>query len=318
MRILMIAVNDPAGTLGLFKRALDGHTGHQCRVATLETRYVHAWEKDLHVPDLDAAGLDELEGLLRNSDVFHFHMTADEHLELGPFRPADFLAGKALVHHHHGHPDFRGNPEKYQEKYRTLGRRNLLVSTPDLLKKLPEARWQPNLVMVDEPRYTPAQRTAADWAGPLRLAHSPTRRDLKNTDELSAIARRMGDAVALDLIDDAPHAQCLRRKARAHACFDHMQGYYGMSSLEALSLGLATIAGLDDWCAGHIQEFTGTPDLPWLTPRTPAELEATLRDLAADPALRRAAGEAGRRFMLDNWSDAKAVQRLDEFYNTLQ
>ncbi|MEW5772164.1 MAG: glycosyltransferase family 1 protein [Thermodesulfobacteriota bacterium] len=318
MRILMIGINDPAGTAMLFKRALESHTGHSCRVATLETRYSHAWEKDLHVPDLDASGLEELEDLLRRSDVLHFHMTADEHLQLGPFRPADYLAGKALVHHHHGHPDFRGNPEKYQDKYRRLGRKNLLVSTPDLLKKLPAARWQPNLVMVNEPRYTPPARTDADWAGPLRLAHSPTRRDLKNTDELLALAQRMGEAMRLDLIDDAPHAECLRRKKAAHACFDHMQGYYGMSSLEALSLGLATIAGLDDWCAGHIREFAGVDDLPWLVARDGDELERTLGDLARDPALRRATGEAGRRFMLERWSDEKVAQRLDGFYRTLE
>lgn len=317
MRILMIAVNDPAGTAVLFRRALAAHTGHVCRVVTLQTRYTHAWEKDLHVPDLDAAGLEELEELLRKSDVFHFHMTADENLRLGPFLPADYLAGKAVVHHHHGHPDFRDNPEKYRKKYRRLGRTNLLVSTPDLLRKLPEARWQPNLVMVREPRYTPPERPDADWAGPLRLAHSPTRRDLKNTDELVDIARRLGPAVALDLIDDVPHAECLRRKAAAHACFDHLQGYYGMSSLEALSLGLATIAGLDDWCAGHMREFAGTSDLPWLVAHGPEELERTLRGLAADPGLRRAAGEAGRRFMLKCWSDAKVARRLDEFYTDL-
>jgi glycosyltransferase involved in cell wall biosynthesis len=317
MRILMIGINDPAGTAVLFKRALETHTGHSCRVVTLETRYTHAWDKDLHVPDLDATGLDELEEALRASDVFHFHMTADENLKLGPFLPADFLAGKAIVHHHHGHPDFRGNPEKYQEKYRLLGRNNLLVSTPDLLKKLPAARWQPNLVAVSEPRYTPAQRSDADWTGPLRLTHSPTRRDLKNTDELLAIAARLDGALALDLIDDVAHAECLRRKKASHACFDHMQGYYGMSSLEALSLGLATVAGLDDWCAGHIREFAGTDALPWLVARTGEELETTLRDLAGDPALRRAAGGAGRRFMLEHWSENKVAQRLDEFYRTL-
>ena len=97
-----------------------------------------------------------------------------------------------------------------------------------------------------------------------------------------------------------------------------MQGYYGMSSLEALSLGLATIAGLDDWCAGHIREFAGTADLPWLVARTGEELERTLRGLAADPSLRRAAGEAGRRFMLERWSDAKVALLLDEFYRNLR
>lgn len=317
MRILMMGINDPAGTTVLFKRALEAHTEHACRVVTLETRYTHAWDKDLHVPDLDPAGLEELEGLLRASDVFHFHMTADENLQLGPFLPRDFLAGKAVVHHHHGHPDYRTDSSRYLEKYRRLGRRNILVSTPDLLARFPMARWQPNLVAVHEPRYTPAQRSDADWAGPLRLTHSPTRRDLKNTDELLAITARLDGQVVLDLIDDVPHAECLRRKKSAHACFDHMQGYYGMSSLEALSLGLATVAGLNEQVMEHIRDFAGTADLPWLMARSEEELERTLRGLAADPARRRAAGEAGRRFMLESWSDAKVARRLSDFYANL-
>ncbi len=325
MRILMIAINDPAGTAIRFCRALNEHTGHHCRLATLETRYTHGWEADLHVPDLDADGLDELHGLLRDSDVFHFHMTADEHTALGPLVLADFMAGKALVHHHHGHPDFRDNTGKYEAKYKALGRTNLLVSTPDLLRILPQARWQPNLVPVRDPAYTPGRRDAAFWDGPLRLTHSPTRRDLKNTDQLLEIVADLNangafpkPRIWLDLMDDVPHADCLRRKRSAHACFDHMQGYYGMSSLEAMSLGLATIAGLDDWCAGHVREFAGTADLPWLAARDGKELERTLQALAHDPDLRRQAGERARAFMLKHWDDQRAAARLAAFYETLQ
>jgi len=320
MRILMIAINDPAGTAIRFSRALREHAGVDCRLVTLESRYNHGWEKDLHLPDLDADGLDELSGLLRESDVFHFHMTADENLALGPFLPADHLKGKAIVHHHHGHPDFRGNPEKYQEKYARLGRRNLLVSTPDLLRKLPGAAWQPNLVPVLDPDYSPGERDARYWGGPLRLTHSPTRKDLKNTDEFVELVSSLnaaGRLVSLDMIDDAPHADCLRRKKAAHACFDHMQGYYGMSSLEALSLGLATVAGIDDWCAGHIHDFAGPEALPWLLARTGPELLKVLGELADDPGLRREAGEAGRRFMLTRWSDANCAARLAAFYRNL-
>ncbi len=320
MRILMIAVNDPAGTAIRFSRALNEHAGIPCRLITLESRYNHGWEKDLHAPDLDADGLDELAGLLRESDVFHFHMTADETLALGPFLPADHLTGKAIVHHHHGHPDFRGNPLKYQEKYKKLGRRNLLVSTPDLLRKLPGAAWQPNLVPVFAPEYSPGERDEAYWSGPLRLTHSPTRKDLKNTDEFVGLVERLnaaGRPVSLDMIDDAPHADCLRRKKTAHACFDHMQGYYGMSSLEALSLGLATVAGIDDWCAGHIHDFAGPEELPWLVARNSAELARVLGRLADDPDLRRDAGEAGRRFMTTRWSDAQCAARLADFYRNL-
>ena len=327
MRILMIAINDPAGTAIRFCRALGTHTAHRCRLVTLETRYTHGWDKDLHVPDLDDAGLDELRDLLRHRDVLHFHMTADEHTALGPqgsLIPADFMHGKALVHHHHGHPDFRDNKGKYAAKYEALGRNNLLVSTPDLLHLLPKARWQPNLVPVNDPAYAPDERDEAYWDGPLRLTHSPTRKDLKNTDQLTAIVDEMnaggasaGTGISLDLMDDVPHAECLRRKRSAHACFDHMQGYYGMSSLEAMSLGLATLAGPNEHTLSHVREFAETNETPWILVRNGQELGRALAALAADPALRREAGEHGRAFMLKRWSDQRAAARLADFYENL-
>jgi hypothetical protein len=321
MRILMMAVNDPAGTAIQFCRALNAEGRHQCRLVTLETRYNHAWDKDLHLPDLDADGLDTVADLLRTSDVFYFHMILDETMPLGPFRPADFLAGKAVVHHHHGHPDFRAQPEKYREKYRRLGRHNLLVSTPDLLHKLPEARWQPNLVPVNAPAYCPDPVEPAFWEGPLRLTHSPTRRDLKNTDELLAVIQELtasGIPVDLDLIDNTPHPDCLVRKKAAQACFDHMQGYYGMSSLEALSLGRAVVAGLDDWNLATIRTFVGDAPLPWRIARNAGELRQRLAELAQSPALRREVGEASRRFMAERWSDRLCAKRLADFLDGVQ
>jgi hypothetical protein len=324
MRILMMAINDPAGAAIRLSRALNAEGRHRCRLVTLETRYNHGWDKDLHLPDLAADGLDELAGLLRDSDVYYFHMTLDETVPLGPFHPAEHLSGKAVVHHHHGHPDFRAHPEKYREKYRRLGRKNLLVATPDLLRKLPEARWQPNLVPVDDSAYSPGPMDFTDqafWQGPLRLTHSPTRKDLKNTDELLAVVKDLnasGPAVELDLIDTAPHAECLARKKAAHACFDHMQGYYGLSSLEALSQGRAVVAGLDDWNQAAIHEFVGPAPLPWLLARDARSLRQRLVELATEPVYRREVGEASRRFMVARWNDRQCAVRLADFLDQLE
>jgi len=319
MNVLMIAVNDPAGTGIAFCRAVNRLGRHTCRIATLETRYTHSWDKDIHVPDLDEQGLAELERLLKTSDVLHFHMTADERLRLGPFLPADHLAGKAVVHHEHGHHEFRGDPERFRAKYRALGRTNLLVSTPDLLRMMPEARWQPNLVHESEHLYTPSARP---WTGPLKVAHSPTRKDLKNTDDLLAVTRELAQAgvlLQLDLIDDVPHAQCLARKRAAHVLFDHMQGYYGVSSLEGLSQGLAVIAGLDEWNLRHAAEFAGVgaEKLPWVLARGREELKAALAGLMADPERCRELGAASRRFMERCWSEAKVAGRLCDFWDGL-
>lgn len=315
----MIAVNDPAGTGIAFCKAVNRLGRHHCRIVTLETRYTHAWEKDLHLPDLDEAGLAELERLLKTSDVFHFHMTADEQLRLGPFLPADYLSGKAVVHHEHGHHDFRSDPESFRAKYRALGRRHLLVSTPDLLKMMPEARWQPNLVHEREEAYSPAERR---WDGPLLLAHSPTRKDLKNTDELLAVVERLrrdGLGIEFEFIDNVPHAECLRRKRACHALFDHMQGYYGVSSLEGLAQGLAVIAGLNAWNRAHVAEFSGLPEaaLPWVLAQDEDSLARALRLLAQDLPRCRQIGEDSRRFVTEHWSEAKVAGRLCDFWDAM-
>jgi glycosyltransferase involved in cell wall biosynthesis len=315
MRILMFAVNDPAGAGMALCAALSRHTECKARLVTLETRYNHNFARDMHIPDLDAADLDELETLLRTSDVFHFHMTADEDTRFGPFLPKDHLRGKRVVHHHHGHPDFRGDPEKYRRKYRERQRRNLLVSTPDLLRLLPGARWQPNAVPVDEAAYTPL---AARPDGPLRIGQSPTNKALKNTEEFVRITDELAATPLLPrnerlLIDNVPHKECLRLKRTADIFFDHMQGYFGMSSLEALSQGVPTVAGLDDWNLEQVEDFAGLP-APWVIARDGDSLKRRLEELLLDADARLHLGRRSRSFMESGWNDAKVARRLAEYY----
>lgn len=310
MQILMITINDPAGTAIAFTRAINKYTDHTCRLITKEIRYNFMFEKDLHLPRLDEDGWGEVERLLTTSDVFYFHMTADEHMALGPFRPVNYMKGKLIVHHHHGHPDFRGNPEKYQQKYRALGRRNLLVSTPDLLKLLPGAVWQPNLVPIDDPIYTPMEDKPEV---PVVISHSPTKKDLKNTDEflqtVDRVRRESDVPVELRLIEKTPHRECLRLKRESHVLFDHMHGYFGVSSLEGLSQGVCVIAGLDDWNRRHLEDFAGTSDLPWVH-AVPPDLKNVLATLINEPIRRRDLGASSRNFMQAHWRPEKVVEHL--------
>lgn len=322
MRIAMITVNDPAGVSILMAKAINRFTEHTCRLITTEYRYNFAYEKDLHVPALSSEGVDELADVLEHSDIFHFHLLADENLQLGPYVVKQFLKKQIVVHHHHGHPDFRGNPEKYQKKYQELGRTNLLVSTPDLLRMLPGARWQPNFVPTDERMFMPPEEPRRLKKKQLRIAHSPTRKELKNTDELCAIVEQLnvegaGRHYALDLIENTPYVECLRRKQECDVLFDHMQGYFGMSSLEALSQGKPTIAGLDDWNISHICDYFGCASVPWVLARTGEELGGAIRRLAEDPEERAELGEASRSFMERTWNAPNAVLPLVEWYQNL-
>ncbi len=311
MHIVMVTTNDPAGTAIGFTRALNRYTEHSCRLVTTEIRYNFLFEKDLHVPALET--YDELRDVLRQADVFHFHMLADEHLALGPLRVAEYLRDQPIVHHHHGEPQFRADPRKFARQELALGR-PALVSTPDLLRAYPEAKWLPNTVPLDNPDYQPfPDKTSGD----VTVAHSPTRRDLKNTSEFLAAVehvRRQDPRLRPRLIENTLHRKCLQLKRTSDISYDHMQGYFGVSSLESLSQGVPTIAGLDLWCLQHIHKFAGTSVNPWVIARTQDQLEDALLTLLLDEPQRTEVGFLSRAWMKKHWTEEKIAQRLSGFY----
>jgi glycosyltransferase involved in cell wall biosynthesis len=316
MNILMITENDPAGMGIAFTHAINRHTEHNCRLITTITKYNFDFEKDLHVPDLNAEGFEEIEALLKKADIIHFHILADENITLGPIKPKDYIDGKKIVHHHHGHPDFRSHPEKYRKKYRRLKRR-VLVSTPDLLSLLPEAAWQPNLVPLDSHPYLPY---TGSGNGKVRICHSPTRKDLKNTEEFYSVVtslQKRHSNLELVIVENTAHADCLRTKQACHIHFDHMQGYFGVSSLEGLSQGKPVIAGLDDRNLRSIKDFTGVERLPWVIARSQDELEDKIEELILDSALRHNIGVESRRFMQNSWTETQVLEVLLKVYEIL-
>ncbi len=328
MKIVMITENDPAGMGIAFTNAINTYTEHSCRLITTTTKYNFDFEKDLHIPDIltqittdstdsaDSDGFEEVEQLLRDADIIHFHMLADDNISLGSIKVKDYLPGKAILHHHHGHPDFRSHPEKYRHKYRRL-KRKVLVSTPDLLQLMPGATWQPNLVPIDSPPYLPVQGREN---GKVRICQSPTRKDLKDTEEfksvISSLKKKYGNLEGV-IIENTQHENCLRAKQKCDIHFDHMRGYYGVSSLESLSQGKPVIAGLDDWNVECIKEFIGADELPWVVARNKEELSAKLEMLISDKDLRQSGGEYSRKFMEKYWTEQNVLEILIEVYNKL-
>lgn len=309
MLIVMVTTDDPAGAASKFAQAVNRTTPHRCRlITTRENRYKAGWARDLHVPSLKT--FDEVGDLLSMADVLHFHLTADENLEIGPYRPRDFLKRQKILHHHHGEPDFRANPRKFAGREAALGRR-AIVSTPDLWAMYPEATWVPNSVPIHDMLYLPLAHRNGHNGPETVVGHSPTRRELKNTDDFLAVARELPGVRPL-MIESVPNDECLRLKRRCDLFFDHMQGYYGISSLEALSQGVPTIAGLDDWNIRCLRDFAGGDELPWIIARDRDQLR---RDLLCGK--REELGLPSRVFMEKHWTEARIASRLVSFYESL-
>ncbi|TVM32234.1 glycosyltransferase family 4 protein [Oceanidesulfovibrio marinus] len=315
MNILMLAINDPAGTAIAFTNAINRYTEHTCRLVTKELRYTCMFEKDLHEEWLDAAEKQEVGVLMEEADIFHFHMTCDEDTPFCGFLPRDFMGRTIIVHHHHGHPDFRGDPVKFERKYDERARINRLVSTPDLLKLLPGSRWQPNIVPIHDVLYLPRPDIKDET---VQIAHAPTRKELKNTAELLHVLEKLKAEdlpFGFTMIENKTHAECLRIKRRSQIVFDHLQGYFGISSLESLSQGRCVVAGLDDWNRRNILEITGAERLPWFLSSLDT-LEDDLRELILNHETRMAYGHYARTFMETYWNEQRMISHLIDFYES--
>ena len=114
-----------------------------------------------------------------------------------------------------------------------------------------------------------------------------------------------------------PHHIALKAKRLANIVFDHMEGYYGISSLEGLSMGKPVIAGLNDYCVDAIVKFfnlKGDASIPWQRPLTQSVLNNALIDLVGNQQFRTITGKKSREFMENTWNDKYLAQRLIDVY----
>jgi len=315
----MITDNDPAGMGIAFTNAINRYTDHRCRLITTGEKYGFDYETDIHLPNIEDDDFDEVEALLKEADIIHFHVLRDENSHLGPLVIKDYIKGKKILHHHHGHPDYILNAAAYNEKYRKL-KRKVVVSTPDLLKVAENATWVPNLVPLNDVQFLPRY----DYSLPqdvIKICQSPTRKYHKHTKEFKAaigtLQRKYPEKIQPVIIELAPYLECLRIKRACHIVFDHMRGWFGISSLESLCQGKPVIAGLDDWNIQCIKEFTGADEVPWVVVRNRDELEDRLEELIGNGGLRNRFGVASRRFMERYWTEKHVLKILMETYKTL-
>ena len=317
MKILMITDNDPAGMGIAFCNAINRYSEHSCRLITTQERYGIDFEKDIHLPDIEDDDFGEVEQLLKDADIFHFHMLRDENSHLGPLVIRDYIKGKKILHHHHGHPEYLINADAYNEKYKRL-KRKVIVSTPDLLKMAENSTWVPNIVPINDVQFLPRyEHTLPD--DKIRVCQSPTRKFHKHTNEFIKVMRdleKRHSNLETIIIEKTPYFECLRIKRTCNIVFDHMRGWFGIASLESLSHGKPVIAGLDDWNIECIKDFTGSESLPWLVARNEDELEQCLIRLIGDGDVRRFHGERSRVFMEDHWTECHAVRYLIDVYES--
>ncbi|MCE7480332.1 hypothetical protein LZG07_00060 [Microbacterium profundi] len=156
------------------------------------------------------------------------------------------------------------------------------VSTPDLLRFVPGARWLP--VVVDPERWSfAAARPALDGDGPIRVVHAPTRAGLKGSDQIADIMDRLQSEGVVEYIEvrGTPSNQMPELYGSADIVLDQfLAGAYGVAACEALAAGRLVVSHVEDATRKTVQTLSGRA-LPIVQARW-RELEDVIRAIAAD------------------------------------
>jgi hypothetical protein len=147
----------------------------------------------------------------------------------------------------------------------------------------------------------------------IKIAHSPTRRDYKNTDLLIELVKQIPEA-ELVLIEGRTNEESLKLKAACDITFDQMHLCYGNSGLEGMCFGHAVIVGPTNAARNLILSHIGYEPYIYATPDT---LYDVLKKLTFDADYRNHYALLGKKYIKD-YHDSKIVtNKLVKIYKKI-
>jgi len=270
-------------------------------------------------------------------DVFHFHFLASFFC-ISSFCELKYLKklGKRIVFHFCG-CDIREKSatiEKYElscctecdypseacensfkTKNRKLARKYgdlFLVTTPDLLQYVPEARHLPFTKDILDYESIPS---LPKKDGIIRIVHATNHDGIEGTHYVEEAAARLkseGYPVELIILRKVPHEKALQLFKSADICVGKlMMGYYANFQIETMAMGKPTLCYIRD----DLKPFAS--DCP-IVNTTPKNVYENLKRLCEDGELRESLGRRGIEFVKKEHDNLKIGKRLLEYYGIFE
>jgi glycosyltransferase involved in cell wall biosynthesis len=181
---------------------------------------------------------------------------------------------------------------------------------PDLLRNIPGGVFLP-YSNCDLDDWTPPPDYDWHHAGPIRIVHAPTSREVKGTDAIIAAVERLkaeGHAIEFILVEKIPHDQVRKLYASADLLIDQVRvGWYGGLAVELMALGKPVVAYIREEDL-HFVPAEMRRDLPVVS-ADERNLADVLRPLLVDAGLRKALGQRSREYV-ERWHHPKQVAAI--------
>jgi glycosyltransferase involved in cell wall biosynthesis len=159
----------------------------------------------------------------------------------------------------------------------------------------------PSQLAVDTERWRPARPdSGADGrSSEVVVAHASNHRAYKGTDALVGAVDRLraeGLRIRLDLYEGRSNDEVRAGFERADVVVEQLLAGFGMTAVEAMSLGKPVISRLS-WLSAELRDDPSVRDSP-IVDAGIGDVGERLRELATDPQRRRELGERGRLHVL--------------------
>lgn len=254
----------------------------------------------------------EIYELFEDADILHCHNYLTD-LYLFRLFPhlKKYLKTKIVIFQVHSPRVSLKHVEK-DLKHKDVAKR--LVVAQYQVRQYPEATPVPNAIPVDDESFTPLHRINC----PPIITYSPSNTSLRDWNnkgypETISALKRLTHPYGIDIITNTPNVECLERKRRADIAIDEIvTGSYHLNTLEALSMGLVAICGMDDLCKAALCGYTGTDHHP-IVIANPQNLSLVLDGYLNDKDMLIEKQRESRDFMKLHWSE----KRLNEFFTRI-
>ncbi len=188
------------------------------------------------------------------------------------------------------------------------------VSTPDLLRELPDATWLP-LVVDDEPWRIAGEARPLLSGDRISVVHVPTSPVIKGSAHVDEAMRQLAGRADYRRLLGVPVAEMPATIASADIVVDQLLlGSYGVAACEALAAGRVVIGNVDADIRARVSAIAGT-DLP-IVQADPHTLADVLEQLIGDPAELRRIGSLGPGFVRSVHTGSMTRSALREFLGT--